>query len=297
MAFAASGVLLGLLASALAAQQPTGVPPDSGNRPVQSPGNAQWAANAAEARARAAEQHKLVYVELDSQGCGNCKRMDALLYPAFDFEALLVPMVPLKLALESSEGTQMAQHYGISQAPAVLITTPEGRLVFRVEGFRDAPDFYGHARKDLDAYRQFARRIDAQDISKLPAAEAFATGRELYSRFDPAAARPRLRRATVAPDASPALKASAFEGLAAVELDLGEPEQARRSIERTIALTKNGDQRERAELFRAQIPLSQNKPEEALVLYKKFRKDHPSSRYLDKVKSFIERLERPAPKS
>ncbi|HEY3202152.1 MAG TPA: hypothetical protein VGL03_00700 [Thermoanaerobaculia bacterium] len=276
------------LVSGYAAAQDS-VPPQT--RAVRSPGNADWAKDATEARSRAASQNKLVYFEFESSGCGNCRRMQALLYPAFDFESLLIRLVPVKLQFESPEGKLIAERYSIEDAPAVLITTPEGRLVFRMQGFKDAADFYSHVHKDLDTYRQFAKRIDAQDIASLSAEEAYATGRELYSRLDPQAALPRLKRATVAPHPQPGLRESALEGLAAVELELGEAAQARKSIDQLIAMTKNLDQRERAELFRAQIPLSQNNPAEALALYKKFEKDHPGSKYRDKVKSFIERLQ------
>ena len=67
----------------------------------------------------------------------------------------------------------------------MLITTPEGRLVFLMQGFKDAPDFYQHAHKDLDAYRSSRGRVDAQDIPNLSAQEAFATGHELYARSTP----------------------------------------------------------------------------------------------------------------
>ena len=66
---------------------PSSANPDP-NRAVKSPGNAEWAKTAEEARARAAAENKLVYYEFDSPNCGDCHRMQSLLYPAFDFEAL-----------------------------------------------------------------------------------------------------------------------------------------------------------------------------------------------------------------
>jgi outer membrane PBP1 activator LpoA protein len=79
----------------------------------------------------------------------------------------------------------------------------------------------------------------------------------------------------------------------AVELELGDPAASRRAIDQLIATTKNPDQKERAELFAAQIPLAQNKPAEALALYKKFATDHPNSKYIERVQSFIARLSNP----
>jgi tetratricopeptide (TPR) repeat protein len=262
-------------------------------RPVESPGNAEWAKDAADARAKAAAQKKLVYYEFESAQCGDCRRMQALLYPAFDFEALLIGTVPVRLELDSADAKPLQQRYTITQAPTVLIATPEGRVAFLVQGFKDAPDFYSHARKDLDAYRKFAARVESADVAALSAGDAFALGRELYARSDPAAALAFLQRATVAPDPAPGVREAALEGLAATEMELGHTADARKAIDRVIATTKSPDQKERAELFRAQIPLAQNKPAEALALYKQFAKDHPSSKYLEQVRSLIARLETP----
>jgi tetratricopeptide (TPR) repeat protein len=279
------------------APTPTAAPPGSSSGPVRSPGNADWASDVNQARAKAAAENKLVYYEFDRPNCGDCRRMDALLYPAFDFEALLIGMVPVKLGLDSSEGKELATRYHITDTPSVLITSPEGRLVFLMQGFKTAGDFYRHAHTDLDAYRKFALRVDSQDIAHLSAEEAYKTGRELYSRLDYQAALPRLKRAATAPGATPTLRASALEGLAATELELGQYKQAAESIDQLIATTKDPAQRERAELFRAGIPLAQGNPDEALALYRKFEKDHPGSKYLEQVRSFIARLEAAEPKS
>ena len=292
-----AGVLAALPAMAqdAAPQAPPAKTQPEVNRPVTSPGNADWAASVEEARKRAAAQKKLVFYEFESLDCSDCQRMQALLYPAFDFEALLVGMVPVKVRYDVGESKPLQELYGIATAPSILVTTPEGRLVFLMQGFKDAPDFYAHVHRDLDLYRQFAKKLAASDIAALPANEAFQIGRELYARKDPRAAVPYLERASVAPDAGQNVRENALEGLAAVQLELGDSAASRKTIEKLIATAKDSDQKERAELFRAQIPLSQNDPEEALALYRKFVKDHPNSKYVETVQSFIARLSPAAP--
>ena len=289
----AAAVLALALAGAPAVGQTTPTAPQGTKPPVTSPGNAVWARTAEEARARAASEKKLVYYEFESEGCGNCVRMEALLYPAFDFEALLIGMVPVKLRDDSAEGKLLVATYKISEMPSILITTPEGRLVFLMQGFKDAPEFYAHAHRDLDAYRQFLKKLD-QPVDGLSAAEALAIGRELFARLDEKAAIPYLLRAAAAPKPGPGIRETALEGLAAAQLEAGDAAASRKTIDRLIASAKDADQKERAELFRAQIPLSQNKPAEALALYKQFVKEHPNSKYNERVQSFIARLE-PAP--
>ncbi|HTY41691.1 MAG TPA: hypothetical protein VMH79_07450 [Thermoanaerobaculia bacterium] len=288
------------LGGASGAEQPTPAattPPASVNRAVRSPGNAVWAANVTEARAIAKADHKLVYYEFASKECGDCRRMQGLLYPAFEFEALLTGMVPVQVALSSADGTKLAEIYTISQEPSVLITNPDGRLVFKMEGFQDAGDFYAHVHKDVDGYRKFAKVVDAQDVPRLSAAEAFSTGKALYARFDFEGAASRLARAAAAPDATPEIRESALMGLSAADRQLGNFPGARRAAEKVVATTKSPDQKERAELALAEIALAEQKPGEALGLYKKFAKDHPKSPYLAKVNGFIARLQAAQPKS
>ncbi|HEY1434093.1 MAG TPA: hypothetical protein VGG65_01885 [Thermoanaerobaculia bacterium] len=299
---AAALLVSGLLAGSAVARQatPEAPPPQTPpatNHPVNTPGNAAWAANVSEARTIARADKKLVYYEFTSAQCGDCRRMTGLLYPAFDFEALLVGMVPVSVALSSTDGKALGERYSITEEPSVLITTPEGRLVFLMQGFKDAGDFYAHAHRDIDAYRKFARTVDAQDVPRLPAAEAYSSGRALYARFDYEGAASRLARAAAAPDAKPEMRESALMGLAAADRQLGNFVGARKSAEKVIATTKNPDQKERAELFLAELALAQNHPGDALAAYRKFAKDHPKSPYLEKVRGFIGQLEATAPRS
>ena len=300
--FARRGVLAlaaGIAVAAAKGQEPTPVPTPITSGPVTSPGNAKWAATPDEAKARAAAESKYVFLQFDREGriCGLCRRMDSLLYPAMDFEALLIPMVPVKVQIDSPEGRELSLRYRIHDVPAVVVTTPEGRVVFSMEGFLNAPDFYQHIQSDLEAYRDFARRVEGQDIAHLPAKEALQTGVELYQRQDSASALPRLRRAIAARDATPKIRDDARELLAAVELDLGEPGAARQTTDRLIATTRDAGRRERAELFRAQIPLAENNPAEALRLFRKFQKDHPNSASRAKVDEMIQKLAAAEPSS
>lgn len=257
---------------------------------VTSPGNAKWTSTLNEAKARAGSEQKLVYVEMETPECGNCRRMDALLYPAMDFEALLIRMVPVKLDIRNGEGREAADRYGVRDTPAVLVLTPEGRLVFRMEGFTNLPEFYEHIHQDLEKYRQFAKRVDSQNISALPPREALETGVELFQRSDPESALPRLRRAVSNPKSPAAVRDAARESLAAVELELGQIPASRKTIDQLILTTKDPQRRERAEIFRAQLPLAENKPAEAAALFRKFRKDHPKSPYTAKVDAILQQL-------
>jgi thiol-disulfide isomerase/thioredoxin len=285
-----------MVVPAFAAEPPQASPPPAPTKAVRSPGNAQWASTPDEARSLAAAQKKLVFYEFDQAKCGKCRRMDQLLYPAFEFEALLIPMVPVKVMIDSADGKRLAGRYGIEDVPAILVTTPQGRLAFQMQGFVNAQDFYPHIHKDLDAYRVFSKKIDAQDVPRLSAQAALDAGRELYRLSDPAAAQPRLARAISAPHAPAPVRDEAREILAAVEQDLSHFPASRETIERLIATCRDPDRLERAELFRAQLSLAENKPADAYALFQKFQKDHPQSLYRSQVDALIARVEASLPK-
>jgi hypothetical protein len=255
------------------------------------PGNTIWAPSVEDAIRRATREGKFVFFEFVKRECGLCQRMDGLLYPAFDFDALLVPMVPVKVSLELPLGKELGARYNIEDAPAVLVATPEGRLVFLMNGFFNQGDFFRHANAAVEGYRKFARQIESQDIPKLSAKEAFDTGNELYYRSDPQAALPRLQRAASAPGAPASQREDALELLAAAQLDLGTPAASRQTVERLLTTTKDRVRRERVEIFRAQIPLAENRPAEALALFRKFQKEHPTSPHISRVNELVHGLE------
>jgi len=294
-ALLATGVAAALASGAAALGQTAEATPQP-TPLVRSPGNATWAPNPEAARKRARSEGKYVFFELDQPRCGNCTRMDTLLYPAFDFEALLIPMVPVKVSLVSPEGQELARRYSITEAPAVLVTTPEGRVIFQMVGFTTTQEFYPNIHKDLDDYRKFARAIEAQDIPNLPAKEALDTGVQLYQRVDPASALPRLKRAIAAKDSTSAIRDDARELLAAVELDLGQVAASRATNQKLLETTQDSLRRQRAELFRAQLPLAEGKPEEALALFQKFLKDHPESPYRKQVTDLLAKASKSAGK-
>jgi hypothetical protein len=290
---------LGLFAAAPSSAQTAPAPTPRGSAAPSSasisvpagPGNVVWAETTKEAHDRAVAERKFVYFEFDKHECGNCERMDGLLYPAFDFEALLVSAVPIKLDIETPEGKAIAARYSIEEAPSVLITTPQGRLVFLMQGFMNQGEFFRHANLAIEGYRKWAKEIDSQNVPKLSAKEAFASGNELYRRSDPAAAIPRLKRASTAPGATGPQREDALELLAAAELDAGQTDASRKTIDQLLATTKDRQRRERAELFRAQIPLAENRPAEALALFRKFQKDHPTSPHIERVNELVARLQ------
>jgi thioredoxin-like negative regulator of GroEL len=254
------------------------------------PGNVVWASTLDEALHRAEQENKLVYVEFEKTTCGHCRRMDNLLYPALDFEQLMTYMAPVKVNLEAPATMELIKRYGIKEAPAVLVTTSEGRSVFAMQGFSSAPEFYREIYRAMDDHAALVKRLESQDINNLPPAEALQTGAELYKRSDPTAALPRLRRAANAKASTPAQRENALELLARCQLDLSQNTDAEATLQKLLSTTKDPARKERASLLRAQVPFSDNRPEEGMRRLQQFLKDYPNSADAEGVREMLDKL-------
>jgi Thioredoxin-like len=250
-----------------------------------------WSSGYAEAREKALREDKYVFIEFTKKDCGPCQRMDQLLYPAFDFEALLLRMVPTKLDLDAPEGAALGRKYGVTDAPAVLILSAEGALAFRMVGFLNAPDFYSHALHDVHEYDLFKLRLRNESLHLDDPREELALGEELFRRFDSARAAPRLQRAASARNAPRDVHEEALAYLASAQLDLGLPEKARQSAETLVRTAKSADRREQAELFLAQVDASEGKTKAAYDRLVRFKKEHPKSPHIAEANRFLSRFE------
>lgn len=273
-----------LLAGApLFAQEPAPAAPTG-------PGKANWAETFAAARSRARGEKKLVYVEFARKDCGNCSRMDGLLYPAVDFEMTLLRMVPVLLDLDREDAAALAARYGIKEAPAVLILSPGGALVFRVVGFDDQRQFYTHVRRALKDYDQFNVRVIHEPEKIDDPAEQLSLGLEFFKRLDPEEAEPRLAKAAASPKASDEVRDKAFSYLASARFQTGDFTGSRKAIEALLKATKNPDEVEQGELFRAQILLAEGKPGPARKQYEFFLQKYPESKRRKDVELILARL-------
>jgi len=123
--------------------------------------------------------------------------------PHAELEAIMASSIPVKIDIESPEGKAIAARYSIEEAPAVLITTPQGRLVFLMQGFMNQGEFFRHAYAAIAGYRKWAKEIDVQNVASLSAKEAFDSGNELYHRSDDDEATVRHRMAVYVRDTAP----------------------------------------------------------------------------------------------
>jgi len=241
------------------------------------PGKANWAKDYAEARETATKEHKVVYVEFFEKGCGFCQHMDALTYPAVNFEMMLLRMVPVKIDRTVEPGASLAARYGVTESPAVLILSSGGALIFRVNGFDSPQEFYQHVNAQMKEWDKLnVRMIHEPEFRDDPKQEV-ELGVQLALRFDPEEAVPRFERAASSPQADARTRDQALSYLASAQLKTRRYADARASIERLIRLTRDADLREQAEIFAGQISLEEGDPAAAQRVWKEFIRKHPTS--------------------
>jgi len=96
----------------------------------------------AEAKAKAKETGKLVFVDAYTSWCGPCKRMSANIFPLPEVgQYYNANFINYKLDMEKGEGPTFAREYGITAYPTFVFVDGDGKKVhFRVGG-ADAKNF------------------------------------------------------------------------------------------------------------------------------------------------------------
>jgi hypothetical protein len=224
------------------------------------PGKAIWAANYAEARERALRDGRVVFVEFSEKNCGNCIRMHGLIYPAVNFEMMLLRMVPVNVDRLGAEGAALATRYGVTESPAVLILSPGGALIFRVNGFDSAPEFYSRVHSMMAEWDKLNVRMIHEPEFRDDPTQELALGSDLAYRLDPEEAIPRFARAAESPRADAATREKALTLLASARLNAHLFSDARATTEKLARVARDRDLREQAEIFLGQISLARAIP-------------------------------------
>jgi thiol:disulfide interchange protein len=102
-------------------------------------GGVSWLLSIDEARAQAAKQDRPIMIDVYTDWCGWCKRLDSETYIDKDVVAKAGEFVSLKL--DGDANRSFISDYRVGGFPTILFIDAGGRELHRVKGYRKAPEF------------------------------------------------------------------------------------------------------------------------------------------------------------
>lgn len=102
----------------------------------------------------AAESQKPIMVDVYADWCGWCKRLDQTTFRAARVVQLAAEFEPAKV---DADKTKWHKQFGVSGLPTILFLDPDGNLIHKVTGYKDATGFEGEmqvALRSMAAYKQ-----------------------------------------------------------------------------------------------------------------------------------------------
>jgi len=224
MRILAGAALLGVAAARAAAEE------------AGAPRSIDWKSTLAEARAASTESKKPLLIDFGAEWCGFCKKLDRETF-ADERVIRFVSDGFLAVKVDTDKDPAAAKAHKVQALPTIVVLSPAGKEVHRIEGFRPPDVFIEDMKKSAGAAKDL-ERIEAEARKEPRNAAAQRTwARAVYASGD-------------APEAVRILTAAAGAGepgnpdLAGIELDLGDIHarggrhaEARAAYEKALAVT------------------------------------------------------------
>jgi len=110
-----------------------------------------------EALATAKEENKSIFVDTYTDWCAPCKKMSKYVFTKPQVGNFYnAEFINVKLNMEKGEGVDFAKTYEVRAYPTLLYFSPEGELVHRTAGFRDANKFLALGKEALDPNKRLS---------------------------------------------------------------------------------------------------------------------------------------------
>jgi len=115
----------------------------------------------AEAKAEAAKQHKLIFMDCFTTWCGPCNMMARDIFPRQDVgDYYNAHFVCIKVDMEKGEGLDIAKQFAVHGYPTYLFLDANGMLEHRTLGSRPAATFIEDGKKASDPDRNLLGQIE-----------------------------------------------------------------------------------------------------------------------------------------
>lgn len=117
-----------------------------------------WSHSLKAAFAKARTTHKLVMLDIYTDWCYWCKRLDIDVYPHPSVVKAVQQVIPVKLNAETTpEGQKAAMRYQVTGFPTILFLDGQGNVVGRIGGYEPAPNFAADVNHIVAEYAQLPK--------------------------------------------------------------------------------------------------------------------------------------------
>jgi predicted negative regulator of RcsB-dependent stress response len=249
-----------------------------------------WASSFEEAVAKAKEMPDgRILIEFTEPRCGECMRIEALVVPSTSFYSFTRDKVPVKVDRSTDDGRKLADRLGVNAMPAWAVVTPDLLLCGIQIGNTNQYGWITTFTRTEQSWAAYRKKLD--DEKKDPSNEdlVFDIAQETFKRGGDKLAEPRFRK--LATSASkPMLKEESLAYLASIELDSNRVDEAARDLDTLLAIGKDAELHEKAQLRRADVDIARGRGDLALKRLAAFKKEHPGSPRVKEVDAILAAL-------